>query len=81
MKRQRFENIRELVQKLREAESGADMAPRLLSDTRFALLELLDELKEHGLVEMPMPRPEVDVPRPSVEIRKDGDGPQGKDDE
>lgn len=45
MKRKRLEEIRRIAQKLREAENGAEMAPRLLSDARSAILELLDESK------------------------------------
>lgn len=55
MKAERMEEIRTIIQKLRDAEAGEDMAPRLLPDSKYALLELLDELKEHDLIEYEAP--------------------------
>ena len=61
----RFEEIREIIQDLREGKPALDEA-------RYALLETLDLLKGEGLVETRTPRPESDVPPPEVEIRTDG---------
>lgn len=66
MNRERFDEIRSIIKNLRKAESGAEMAPRLLSDARYAILELLDEYKSKSLAGTPL-REEV------VAVMKEGE--------
>lgn len=46
MKHERIQEIRTIISNLRAADNGEEMAPRLLSDAVYALLELLDEVKQ-----------------------------------